>query len=509
VPVSVWLVIGLKSIILAGRPSAQISQVPRLYSRQWASDFCELVGLPIELGEMRRKPPLSDEDVDPAEPLPPLHGFQVQVYGKLRRLLNNGLGKAAMLSLPTGAGKTRVAVEAICDHLAQKDVPQPKRNLVLWIAQRNELQEQAWECFRQVWEVPPQRRGKSIRRTFSIRLVRAWGSRDPDEIQIGRDPAVLIASIDQLASWTRHRPEFFENFPRSRLLCAVVDEAHSIITREHARVLAKLGSRAKERWQVLTDSAPVIGLTATPWRSRDREARTLQQFLQTRLLHPNSLGGKPVSSLQRKGILAHVKYRQLVVRDSTPMSTDQLRRFKRFEEIPADYLTQLGYDGRRNAKIVKALANLPKRSRVLVFACSIPHAEILTMALSRKCGPGSAALITGKTPRVERAALVERFRNGDGLRFLCNVSVFTVGFDAPKVNVICVTRPTTSALLSEQMVGRGLRGPKNGGTPHCLVLDVQDKGLPEEIQSYARVLDAWEGRAAGYRRGRFAGSGPR
>jgi len=460
---------------------------------RWAAGFCELAGLPLELGETRRKPALSDEDVEPAEPLPPLHGFQIQVYRKLRRLLNNGLGKAAMLSLPKGAGKTRVAVEAICDHLAQEDAPQRKRNIVLWIAQSNELQEQAWECFRQVWEVPPQRRGESIRRAFPLRLIRAWGGRDPDEIQIGRDPAVLIASIDQLAAWTKRRLEFFESFPRRRLLCTIVDEAHSITTREHARVLAELGNRAKKRWYVRTDSAPLIGLTATPWRSRDREARTLQQFLQTRLLHPDSLGGKPVSSLQRQGILARVKSRRLFVKDTTPMNADQLRRFKEFREIPNDYLSQLGYDHGRNAKIVKALAKLPKRSRTLVFACSIAHAEILTMALNSACGPGSAALITGKTPRVERAALIERFRNGEGLRFLCNVGVFTVGFDAPKVNVVCVTRPTTSALRYEQMVGRGLRGPKNRGTSHCLVLDVQDKGLPGEIQSYARVLDSWEG----------------
>ena len=64
--------------------------------------------------------------------------------------------------------------------------------------------------------------------------------------------------------------------------------------------------------------------------------------------------------------------------------------------------------------------------------------------------------------------------------------------DFAHANVVCVTRPTVSALRYEQMVGRGLRGPKNGGTRRCLVLDVQDEGLPEGIQSYQRVRHQWQ-----------------
>ncbi|WP_437723757.1 DEAD/DEAH box helicase [Sorangium sp. So ce861] len=115
------------------------------------------------------------------------------------------------------------------------------------------------------------------------------------------------------------------------------------------------------------------------------------------------------------------------------------------------------------------------------------------MALNRALDDGCAAVVTGQTPRAERAAAIERFRDGDGLRFLCNVGVLTTGFDAPRADVVCITRPTTSALRYEQMVGRGLRGPENGGTAECLVVDVQDDGLPEGIQSYSRVAHLWDG----------------
>jgi superfamily II DNA or RNA helicase len=176
------------------------------------------------------------------------------------------------------------------------------------------------------------------------------------------------------------------------------------------------------------------------------------------------------------------------------MTARQLRSFEQFKELPEDYLNVLGFENARNARIVRKLLQLPGRSQVLVFACSVAHAEILTMALNSASGRQCAAALSAQTPRTERVEIVERFRRKDGIRFLCNVGVLTVGFDAPRVDAVCITRPTTSALRYEQMVGRGLRGPKNGGTRECIVLDVQDEGLPDEIQSYGRVLWAWERR---------------
>ena len=33
-----------------------------------------------------------------------------------------------------------------------------------------------------------------------------------------------------------------------------------------------------------------------------------------------------------------------------------------------------------------------------------------------------------------------------------------------------------------------------GGTDYCTVLDVQDEGLPRDVQSYCRALELWDGR---------------
>lgn len=52
--------------------------------------------------------------------------------------------------------------------------------------------------------------------------------------------------------------------------------------------------------------------------------------------------------------------------------------------------------------------------------------------------------------------------------------VFREGFDAPKTRAIIVARPVYSPNLYFQMIGRGLRGPLNGGDDRCLILNVRD-----------------------------------
>jgi DNA repair protein RadD len=64
--------------------------------------------------------------------------------------------------------------------------------------------------------------------------------------------------------------------------------------------------------------------------------------------------------------------------------------------------------------------------------------------------------------------LLDQFRAGR-LKYLCNVNVLTTGFDAPNIDCVALVRPTLSAGLYYQMVGRGFR--LHPSKPNCLVLD--------------------------------------
>ena len=108
---------------------------------------------------------------------------------------------------------------------------------------------------------------------------------------------------------------------------------------------------------------------------------------------------------------------------------------------------------------------------MIVFAASVEHAQALAALLRME---GVAAFpISGTTDPGTRRLYIERFREGR-IQVLANYQVLTQGFDAPAVRAIYVARPTFSPALYQQMIGRGLRGPRNGGKEECLIVNIAD-----------------------------------
>jgi superfamily II DNA or RNA helicase len=130
----------------------------------------------------------------------------------------------------------------------------------------------------------------------------------------------------------------------------------------------------------------------------------------------------------------------------------------------------MGQDSDRNDLIIDAIVN-SKAESILLFANSVAHAQYLAARLHLAGCP--AAAVSGETDRLARQHFTRRFRAGD-LRVICNHSVLTTGFDAPKADMVLISRPVFSPVLYMQMVGRGLRGPANGGTGHCEITTVED-----------------------------------
>src|SRR5207245_6523565 len=71
------------------------------------------------------------------------------------------------------------------------------------------------------------------------------------------------------------------------------------------------------------------------------------------------------------------------------------------------------------------------------------------------CAAGIAAeALDGTTPLATRRAILQRLHTG-ATRVVANCAVLTEGFDEPSVDCIIVARPTQSAPLYQQMLGRG------------------------------------------------------
>jgi DNA repair protein RadD len=121
--------------------------------------------------------------------------------------------------------------------------------------------------------------------------------------------------------------------------------------------------------------------------------------------------------------------------------------------------------GRKTAAIVADVVNQSRDRRgVMFFAATVQHAREVLASLP----PEMSAIVTAETPQAERKTILERFK-AQLIKYIVNVSVLTIGFDAPHVDVIAILRKTESVGLLQQIVGRGLRICE--GKTDCLVLD--------------------------------------
>lgn len=101
------------------------------------------------------------------------------------------------------------------------------------------------------------------------------------------------------------------------------------------------------------------------------------------------------------------------------------------------------------------------QGQTLIFAVSVEHAH----AVADEIGE-TAAVITGTTEN--RAEVLAAFEAGE-INVLVNCMVLTEGVDLPSIRTVMIARPTCSATLFAQMVGRGLR--KQPGKDRMLLID--------------------------------------
>jgi superfamily II DNA or RNA helicase len=147
------------------------------------------------------------------------------------------------------------------------------------------------------------------------------------------------------------------------------------------------------------------------------------------------------------------------------------RDFERLRRLPASAEERLGLDAERNRQLIDPILAFPGDWQVLLFATSVNHARTIAALLNRR--GVTAAAVSGDMDAGHRRHAIDRFRKGE-VQVLTNYGVLTQGFDAPATRVVIVARPTYSPNLYQQMVGRGLRGPKNGGKDECLIVNVAD-----------------------------------
>jgi hypothetical protein len=231
----------------------------------------------------------------------------------------------------------------------------------------------------------------------------------------------------------------------------LIDEAHHAVAGSaYERVITTIE-------QVYNSTRiPVIGFTATPYRS---DKQTMLSLL------PTCAFERTIPDMVRAGRLAPLTWEPLRVDiDLADIATSrQSGEVDYAEDALAAQLLRTTI----TEAIARGTAARIGQRPTLAFASSIEHAEQLAGAF-RQLGV-SAQAISGLSRRSEREALFSDWR-ADRVQAICNCALLTEGFDFPAIAALLIARPTLSPSLYVQILGRGTRPAP--GKRDCLVIDV-------------------------------------
>ena len=445
---------------------------PWLPGKRYALGFVKEIDLDDTFAGVPSEPaPDRLEEVVPRADVPDLADFQKNMKAQVLQILLGGAGKRAIVTLPTGAGKTRVVVEAVVDLLNKRGAD----TNILWIAQSQEVCEQAVLCFKQIWE----NRGRG--ETLSI--FRAWGGND---IPGPEERGIIVGGIKKLLS----RRDELRNMADGEVLSAVlIDEAHHSVAKSYVDVLGALGMSPFPDGTDVNDGIPLLGLTATPERADDYEtARLHRMYGNARIFPspaftPNSNGSitfgenwKHLGHMREKladlGYLSRTKFHPIdpgvgEIRLTMQESDD-------FDKGGDVWLQKIATEAERNRNIKNEILKwVGKEKKILYFGTNVAQSNAMARILERD-GVRSVC-ITGDTRYATRRRMVDTFnRTRENVQVMCNYNVLSTGFDSPAIDTVIIARPTTSIVSYQQMIGRGLRGTKFGGNESCDIVTVKD-----------------------------------
>lgn len=213
----------------------------------------------------------------------------------------------------------------------------------------------------------------------------------------------------------------------------VVDEFH------HAHTEGKTYARLLRHFQ----PAELLGLTATPERA---DGGDILPWFDGRIADELRLW----DAIDR-GLL--VPFHYFAVHDTTDLRS--VWRRGRFDPAALEGL----YTGHhvRAHLVVEAIREHmhdPLRMRALAFCVGVGHARFMAEVFAQ--AGIACAVVTGETRAGERAQAVKDLRDG-AIACLLTVDVFNEGVDIPEIDTVLFLRPTESATVFLQQLGRGLR----------------------------------------------------
>lgn len=362
----------------------------------------------------------------------PLRDYQKDCIAALEDKWQQGYRRLAAV-LPTGAGKTVVFAHMIKHYRSNN----PTRR-VLVLAHTDELVEQAVKKIR---DVAPH---------LHVGVVKA-----------GRDEVhadVIVASVQTLRSAKRR-----ERIAGVGLL--IIDECHHSTAKTYRDVMEYFGAFDE------TSGLRVAGFTATLARGDKAKLSDIWEEVAYR---------KDIISMIKEGYLLNIRGKRVEVPD---LDLSRVRKMR------GDYSEgDLGeaIEASMAPEIVAKsyLEHASDRSGV-VFTPTVATAYLLSQHLN--AAGIRTDVVHGGLATAARRDIISRLESGE-LKVVANCQALTEGFDAPIVSTVVIARPTRSAPLYQQMVGRALR--LYPGQSEALLLDVVGASKTHDLRSLVDLSSA-------------------
>ena len=324
--------------------------------------------------------------------------------------------RAALIVMATGLGKTVVGCEIMRHRLSKRENGQ-----CIFVAHRRELINQTAATIATM--MPDMRVG--IEMAESRTHTYGWNT-----------PDIVVASQQTLQHDRR-----LKRFRPETVGTLVFDEAHHAMARSWRKIADHF---------MLNPECKLLGLTATPDRM---DGIGLGHLFDTCAFRMDLRDG--VS----QGWLCEPKIKPVVVANvdisRVHVTAGELNQRELSDELE-----------KKEAVISMTeplLAMTADGRRTIVFCASIKQAEMTADEINA-VKPGSAIVVSSKTPDDKRAAMMECYGRGEH-QYLVNVDIATEGWDDPcedekGVQVVAMMRMTMSRAKYVQMVGRGARTVK-------------------------------------------------
>lgn len=331
--------------------------------------------------------------------------MQEEALKSLKNLRDNNNDKALLISA-TGTGKT---------FLSAFDVRRFKPKRLLFVVHRRNIAEAALRSFKYL--IPNVSMG-----------IFSGNTKETD--------SDFIFSTVQ----TIHKKEYREMFNRDAFDYIIIDEVH----RAGAQSYQDIVDYFKPKF--------LLGMSATPERSDDFDIYEmfdhniayeirLVQAMEYNLLCPFHYYG--ITDMTIDGI-------EIDDKSEFNILTSELRVDYIIEKI-----NEYGYSG--------------DRIHGLIFCSRKDECEKLSQLFNMR-GYKTIAL-TGESSEEMRQKAIDSLESNDenSLDYIFTVDIFNEGIDIPKVNQVVMLRPTESAIVFVQQLGRGLR--KNDSKEYVVIID--------------------------------------